>query len=253
MNDHIAVWKAKEFLKRYGLYNEMYAEDGMFKLDVIPTLTWKVLPWFGVRREVLKLFSDPKIVIATSNMNEVALGDKVEAFVGNVSSNSQELTIQGGSVFQIGDSGVLIDLPEAASRVYTSIKFANNGVSFGSLFGFMQSTGVLARESGAYGYLVCLSVVQAADDFTLHKTLNGSFSVLGEEYVDLTADTFYLVEMYSDIDRVKVWRDNVLKFDVNGDTTNITEFNEIQFYTDDNSIAAACVTRVRGEVVVIYE
>ncbi|MBW2674580.1 MAG: hypothetical protein JRD89_14415, partial [Deltaproteobacteria bacterium] len=91
------------------------------------TYVWDGSAWqlFGftriphVRSEVLAQFTDPKLLICTSSMNEVYnSADKVEYQAGNITANSQELTIVGGSSTEAGNSFIYWNLPYAVKKLY---------------------------------------------------------------------------------------------------------------------------------------
>lgn len=228
---------------------------GVLALARIPVLDWTKLQFFGIRQEILAKFTNPKLLIATSSM--LALlnsAEKVEAAAGNISATSKELTIVGGTATAAGKSWIYLNLPEPATKVYVSIMAADDGNDYTTLICLMQSDGSLPFDDvNAYGYMTGFNLSQVANDFKLWKTVGGTATLLAAEAVDLTANQYYHIEFYTDINTVQVWRDGVLKFNVAGDTTNITQINSVQLMCNDGSTTAAKTSKFKGMVVIVYE
>ncbi len=226
----------------------------LIPLANVPVLDWTKLQFPGARQEVLAEFNDPKIVIATTSMLQLLnSGDKVEAASGNITATSKELTIIGGTATASGRSWVFFDLPNPTSKIYIRSKM-NSVNAQATYIAFAQSAGNIAWGTlSFYGYAVGLAIPSAAADFKLWKCIGGTTSILASEAVDLSNNVYYDVEIYCDLNTIKVWRDGVLKFDVVGDTTNVTEINSIQFACYDASTTATQTSKYKGVVVIIYE
>jgi len=206
---------------------------------------------FGVRQEVLDLFEDPKVLINTCSMNYVRKSaDKAEASAGNISSNSKELTIIGGTASTKDNSWVYWNLPTDASRVYTKVHMlvVSNGYT---TIDYCDADGS-TYDNPPNTYLVWLQPQNATKDFGMQKRLSGTNYDLGSEGIDLSANTYYLVEYYwDDSGKLKVWRDNVLKFDITD--TAISPIRSVRFRMRDNSTSEALKGKFKGPVIIIYE
>jgi len=245
-----------ESLFSKGVYNRRYDRQlvGQLDVDVIPELDWTKQKFLGVRQEVLKKFSNPQILIATSNMKLVELGDKRESVSGNISATSKELTIIGGSETATGRSWVFFDLPTSANKLY--VRASMNSVNATSLFvAFSEASGLVDIDNVNFdGYYLNLALIFDAEDFRIEKRVGGVNTTIAIESVDLTYDTYYVCEFFSDIDNLWAWRDNSLIFDtISGDPSVIEEFNSIQLTTHDNSTTVAQKGRFKGPIVIIYE
>jgi len=228
--------------------------NGLVPLTNIPVLDWTKLQFFGVRQEILAEFSDPKLVIATTSMLQLLnSSEKVEAASGNITATSKELTIVGGTATASGRSWVFFDLPDPASKIYIRSKM-NSVNAQATYIAFAQSAGNIAwGNTSFYGYAAGLVIPLATADFKLWKCIGGTTSILASEAVDLSNNVYYDVEIYCDLNTIKVWRDGVLKFDAIGDTTNVTEINSIQFACYDALTTATQTSKYKGVVVIIYE
>jgi len=231
--------------------------DGYAPLDanaLLPAANFPIVPWsklnfFGVRQEVLAEFSEPKLLLVTSNMNALD-GDKVEYAAGNVSSTSEELTVVGGTATSGGDSWMYWDLPKSTQRLYVRalMQALNGGLP---VFNLQPTSGSALGDR----YNVYIDVLKAAGDFRLAKVIAGVGTSLAVEGIDLTTGTYYDVEFYYYSDGVtafiKVWRDGILKFDVTD--TDITSLFSVGLRCYDESTAAAWSAKFKGQIVVIYE
>jgi len=243
----------EDHLRKYGMINKAIDDDldNVVNVGLIPDLTWEKLPFFGVRQSILKEFSDPKLLICTTNMNLVATTDIVEHTAGNVSSTSKELTIVGGTSSATGYSWIYWDLPESAEKCYLQTSWLSVDIPYVLLHICNASSSTL-RNPPDY-YELQLRVTLAATDFRLIKDIAATITALAEESVDLNYDTWYKIEMYYDTvnDKLQCWRDNILKFDItDGDIATI---ESVRFIVYDSSTSVAQTGKYKGPVVIIYE
>lgn len=226
-------------------YHPKWMLKNVYDTDEDNVIDWKALQVIGVRQSVLQNFSNPKVLIATSSMNEVLnSADLNEAQAGNIYSDSQELTIIGGTTSANGASWVYWDLPINASKIYTKAYLKH--VEFASDESISIDYGDVGNN-----YWYQLKIINLTTlDFNIRKIYGGG-SNIAEEAVDLSADTWYLVEFYWEVGNLKAWRDNVKKFDVND--SDITQINEVRINVWDASGGAQHKGKVKGDVIIIYE
>ncbi|MHC1623676.1 MAG: hypothetical protein ACXQTR_03705 [Candidatus Methanospirareceae archaeon] len=226
--------------------------SGVLDLARIPILDWSKLQFFGVRQEVLARFSDPKILIATSSMNLLlASADKVEYASGNITANSQELTIIGGTSTESGQSWVYWNLPYPATKVY--VRVLMNLVDAGAMTIDLTNGDGSTLLNPPDLYQVSISVPQATADFRLIKNVGGEGTVIASEAVDLAYNTYYDIEFYTDRSTglLETWRDGVKKFSVTD--TDISSIASVRLRVYDGSTSEAQSGKYKGPVVIIYE
>jgi len=223
--------------------------------DLDGVLDWKALQFPGVRQSVLVEFTDPKILIATSSMLEVYnSADKVEYAVGNISANSKELTIVGGTSTEAGNSWVYWNLPEDATKVYVKITMTCQHSAGEAAIDLCDDSGeTLSNPPDFYKLLVKPKTALALGYFRLCKVVGGSETILDTEDVDWSAGTYTTVEIFCNISTVKVWRDGVLKFSVEGDDANIPSIKSVRLRCNDESTSATVSATFKGMIIIVYE
>ncbi len=249
-----ASWnEVKQKLQTEGALNIAYDSDLQQIID------YNKLQLFGIRKEVLKEFTSPKVLLITSSMNlALVSADIVEAAAGNISATSQELTIIGGTSTSSGHSWVYWDLPEPATKVY--VKVSMNSVDAANTTIDLGASSFSATPYDAVDqYRIFLAIGNAAADFRTSKVVAGTSTILTTESVDLNYNTYYLVETLfvgdgAGNNRIKVWRDGILKFDFTDTETAISSIQSIRFLTYDSSTTAAQSSKFKGDpLVIIYE
>jgi len=224
--------------------------------DLDGVLDWKALRFPGIRQSVLAEFTDPKILIVTSSMLDVYnSADKVEHTAGNISADSKELTIVGGSDTEAGNSWVYWNLPEDATKVYVKVKMTCNSGSGEALVDLCDANGgTLSNPPDFYELLMQqMPTETTAGWFRLNKVVGGSRSELANEDITVLTGTFVTAEIFCDIDTVKVWRDNELKFNVAGDNANIPSIKSVRLRCNDKDTAEARSAIFKGMVIIVYE
>jgi len=205
-----------------------------------------------VRSEVLAQFTDPKLLICTSSMNEVLnSADKVEYQAGNITANSQELTIVGGSASTGGDSWVYWNLPDTATKAYARLQMNDVNAELLSL-DFCNADASTSVNPPDF-YNVCYRGLPAPFDFRLEKSVGGSTTLLGVQAAVMDADTYYELEFYVDTvaQALEVWRDNAKIFSVSD--TDISQIAAVRVRCYDSSTSEAQSGKFKGPLVVIYE
>jgi len=223
-----------DFTKRIG---QSYTLDGKRSGELI-----------GIRQEVLDLFNEPKLLLRTSNMNAL-LGDIVEAQAGNVSSDSEELTIIGGTSSATGTSWMYWNLPVDASRVYAKV-YINSVDAQDVIVQFCNADASTWKNPPDF-YGIYLTIGQSAGDLRFLKNISGSATQIAAESVDLSYNTYYLIEFYWEYGVQKVWRDNSLKFNLTD--TDISSIRAVRLVAVDGSTSEAQSGKFKGEVIIIYE
>jgi len=224
------------------------------------TYVWDGSEWqlFGftriphVRQSVLAQFSDPKLLICTSSMNEVYYSaDKVEHTAGNITSNSQELTIVGGSATAEGHSWVYWNLPETATRAYIRVQM--NSVNAASLMLEACDSDASLLDNPPDRYYIALEVPSTGQDLKLKKGVGGIKTTLAYESVDLSYNTYYDLELCVDVaaHTLEAWRDGAKKFEVSD--SDITQIASVRMRMFDDSTSEAQSGKLKGPLVVIYE
>ena len=232
-------------------YHPKWMLKNVYDTDEDNVIDWKALQLAGVRQEVLQNFTDPKILIATSSMNEVLnSADLVEVQAGNISSDSQELTIVGGTSSTKGHSWVYWNLPVDASKVYIKARLNNVNVSVITIELCNGDASTFSNPPNFYSLQLYPS--GSTNDYALKKVVNDVWSTLGYEAVDLNYNTYYKIEFYWDNSgTLKGWRDDSLKINVNN--TAISPIRAVRFRVYDNSTSEAQSGKLKGEVIIIYE
>jgi len=231
--------------------------NALVPLANIPVLDYSKLQFPGVRQSILAKFTNPKILIATSSalllLNSV---DKVEAASGNITATSQELTIVGGTATASGKSWIYWNLPQGATKLYlnTNLNVVNADGMAITLCNGDGSTWV--NPPDFFG--IYITPPNSAADFQLGKNVSGTFTLIAQENVDLSYDTYYNVEAYFEGDgsgnwNINVWRDDVLKFNATQSVASIANIQAVRICTVDSSTTAAQSGKVKGMVVIIYE
>jgi len=226
-------------------------------LAYIPVLDWTKLLFPGVRQEVLKEFSDPKILMMTSSMLDLmGSAEKVEVVAGNVSATSKELTIIGGSSTATGFSWIFWDLPGTFLKVYAKTFFCSVDTHITAISFCDASASTLINPPDVY--ITFLDIPAVKQDFKFYKSVGGVGQTLSIESVSLAYLTFYSVEMFyvgdgTGANRIRVWRDGVLKFDFSETEPEIPNIQAVRFYVYDGSTTAALSGKYRGYTVIIYE
>ncbi len=225
--------------------------------DLDGVIDWKALRFFGVRQEILKNFDDPKLLIATSSMLQLLnSADKAGSNTAGISATSKELTIVGGTSTTTGTTWIYLSLPENATKVYATANLNNVNCNNVDLELFAGSDPTVAPGStGDTRYDVQIVVPNATNDFVLAKHVNGVYTVIASEAIDLSNDVYYKVEMFLDNENsiLQVFRDNVLKFNVTPDITNLPSITAVRFFVHDVSTTIAQSGKFKGPVVIIYE
>jgi len=233
-------------------YHPKWMLKNVYDTDEDNVIDWKASRLAGVRQEVLQNFSDPKVLIATSSMNEVLnSADLVEAVAGNISSNSQELTIIGGSDSAAGKSWMYWNLPTSATKVYLILRVNPvYSVNYRTDIHLCNADGSTEINPPDY-YFVRFNLSNSAQDFLCGKYISGTQTQQAIESVDLSANTYYLVEFYWKYGTYKVWRDNTLKFTISD--TDISSILAVRLYVYDISTSQALLSKFKGNIVIIYE
>jgi len=206
----------------------------------------------GIKREVLREFDDPKVLICTSSMNEVLnSADKVEYQPENITANSQELSIVGGSATEKGISWIYWNLPYSVKKCYIKGRMCNVNAQFIS-FDFCDADGS-TYDNPPNWYRIDINVSKTNHDFEIYKSVSGSISEVSYEAVDLAYDTLYDVEFYADLysGNLKAWRNGIQKFNVYDG--NIKEIVSVRMLVTDDSTSEVQQGKFRGPLVVIYE
>jgi len=238
-------------LKTKGALNKQYDKD------VDGVLDWCVLRFPGVRQEVLQYFNNTKILIATSSMLELLnSAEKAGNNTSGISATSKELTIAGGTSTASGYTWIYISFPYSVTKVYACAYVNNVNCANANLEIFAGSDpSITPGSTGDTRYDTHLEPQASASDFKLYKHVNGTASIIASESVDLSNNVYYFVEIFVDNDNniLKVWRDNVLKFNLTPDTTNLPSFTAVRLFVNDSSTTTAQQGKFKGPVVVIYE
>jgi hypothetical protein len=229
--------------------------DALVPLAQIPVLDYTKLQFPAVRQETLAKFTDPKILTITSSMLELLnSAEKVEAAAGNITANSQELTVVGGTATAAGNSWVYWNLPKAATKVYVrllGLASSGNGRPMWRLMDCPGSTPM--GDLSDYEYYLAINTAEVAADYRFHKIVGGTLTVLATAD-DLANLTYYDVEIYIDTqNEIEVYRDGILKFSLTPDSANIPEIEAIAFGCMDTTTTSAEYAKFKGSVVVIYE
>jgi len=231
------------------LDSEVYYWDGSRWVSLLKH--W----FFNVRREVLAEFTNPKLLIATSSMNSLYnSADKV--ITGSISANSKELTIVGGTATSTGNTWIYWNLPEDAKKAYMRASINSVNARTANLELCYGDAGDLFYPLQFYCVVTCIPL--SAEDFSLRKYADTTVTILAVESVDLSYDTYYDVEFYYKGDgmgnnKLKVWRDGVLKFDIDDVAATIPYVSSVRIRVYDDSDVEEQSGKVKDNVVVIYE
>jgi len=250
MPDYVAglSWELiKEKLKTETDYRIKPYDD-----DLNGVLDWRVMQFPGVRQEILAEFSDPKILIITSSMLDVFnSADKVEHTAGNISADSQELEIVGGSASADGQSWIYWDLPIDAEKVY-----------------------VRAQLNSVNCYIIAIDICSSSgatfcgppDFFAVSLSPDSTYKMFIADYIGqcngyiyatddtpLSHNTFYEIEVYYNWGTVKYYRDGNYINSYTNTSTGSTPARCVRIRVHDSSTAEAQSGKVRGSLVIIYE
>jgi len=219
--------------------------------DLNNILDWKSLQYFGVRREILAEFENPQVLINTSSMLKVYNAcDRVEYAAGNISANSKELTIVGGTSTEPGNSWVYWNLPKAANKVY--VRATLNAIDHDIIIDLCNGDGSTLSNPPDFYSLELVPETFIDRDLQLTKTIAGTRTIIDDPLISLSRNKYYTLEFYCAIGSVqKSWLDGSIVNE--GGDTEITSIWSVRFRVYDNSDTTAQTSKVKGPVVIIYE
>jgi hypothetical protein len=193
--------------------------------------------------EILSVFTDPTIVIDTNLMN-VLYENASMSNASKVTYNCDELTIQG-------NNWLYFNKPDGFSKLYVRGKLNNVDAQSFYIDLVKSDSEAETQFTPSRTYILQLRPLESLRDFRIWKYVDGNWTEVVYEAVDLSNNTYYDVEVLYDssTDRIKVWRDGVLKFDISVDTVNSDAFRSVRFRIDGNNLYG----KITAPVVVMYE
>ena len=205
---------------------------------------------YGVRPEILQLFDNPQLLVNTCNMKEIA-NNADQHIEGAINVSTDLLELVGGTSSASGNTWIYWNLPTSATKMYIKTRVMVNNTGEVDLE-ITDADASTLRNPPNY-YQLYVNPPSTTADFQLLKNVEGTYSQLAKEAVDLDANTYYDVELFVDVanGNIKAYRDGVLKFDITD--TSITTIKSARIRVYDSSTSTAESGYISGQTVIIYE
>jgi len=196
-----------------------------------------------------------KNTVQMTNDPEMLDGTKVEYVAGNIMTDKNKLEIKGGSATAADWSWMYWDIP-ASKKVYVRVRMKQVDCWWNMIQLCNETGATKENPPNIYGLHIFAEAVN--EDFRLYKQIDGVWTFLQVEGVEIPFGTWVDAEIYFEGDgvgnnRIMCWRDNILKMDFSETETSIPNIKSVRLVVNDNNTAAVEKGHFGKPFIILYE